>query len=149
MGVLPLSDRLPRLLPRQPIPCSPEARQRVGDPVVVISTIVAGVIGGIGVWWSRRAGRKAGVGAPPTETIANLQLLADTREELYLIEQAARIAAEQALSDERAGRAKELADAKAARDIERELAAQCRSDLDDARSRIRALERRRTPRPGA
>jgi uncharacterized membrane protein len=125
----------------------------VPDPVVVISTVVAGVIGGVGLWWSRRAGRKAGVGVDPSEAIRNLQLLADTWEERHNLEHEARMKAEQALSDERAGRAQELAEAKAAQVIERELAAQCRSDLDDVRSENRALKaqlgRRRGTRAGS
>lgn len=108
------------------------------DPVVVIGTVTAGILGGVGLWWSKRAGTKAGVGVNQAEAIANLQLLADTWEERYNLEHEARLMANQALADARAGQA-----------IERELAAQCRSDLDDARSRIRLLERRRSPRPEA
>lgn len=112
------------------------------DPTVVISTVVAGILGGVGLWWSRRASRKAGVGVDQSEAISNLQLLADTWEERYTLEHEALVSARQVLADERAGRAQELAVARQAQAIERELAAQCRSDLDDARSRIRSLERR-------
>jgi hypothetical protein len=120
----------------------------VVDPVPIIGTIVAGILGGVGLWWSKRASKKAGLGVAPTETINNLQILADTWEERYNLEHEARVRAEQVLADERAGRAQELADTRAAQAIERELAAQCRSDLDDARSKIRVLERRRSPRAG-
>lgn len=119
------------------------------DPVVVISTVVAGVIGGVGLWWSRRAGRKAGVGVDPSEAIRNLQLIADTWEERFNLEHEERVKAEQILSDERAGRAQELADARAAQVVADRLAAECRSDLDDARSKIRMLERRRGTRAGS
>lgn len=107
------------------------------DPVV-IGTFVASVLGGVGLWWSKRAGAKAGVGVGPTETITNLQLIADTWEERFNLEHAARMSAEADLAKVIAGQV-----------IERELAAQCRGDLDDARSKIRLLERRRTPRAGS
>lgn len=102
------------------------------DPQVVIATVVAGILGGIGLWWSARQARKGGVGASQPEAIANLQLIADTWEERYNLEHEARVNAELALATAKAGQV-----------IERELAAQCRSDLDDARSKIRLLERRR------
>lgn len=106
----------------------------MGDAQILIATVVAGILGGVGIWWSSRNARRAGLGGDPSEAIRNLQLLADTREERYNLEHEARVRAELALTD-----------AKAAQSIERELAAQCRSDLDDARSEIRTLRRRRTP----
>lgn len=107
------------------------------EPAVVISTVVAGILGGVGLWWSRRQARKAGVGGDQADAIRNLQLLADTWEERFHLEHEERVNAETA-----------LATLKASQVIERELAAQCRSDLDDARSKIRLLERRRGARAG-
>lgn len=108
------------------------------DPVVVVTTVVAGVLGGIGLWASRRAAAKAGIGLTSSDTIRDLQILADTRLALIAIEHEARVKAEGALAEILSGRT-----------VERELAAQCRSDLDDARSRIRTLERRRAPKADA
>lgn len=52
-----------------------------------------GVLGGIGMWWSRRALKRAGVGSP-SEAVVNLQVIADTWEERYNLEHEARVAAD-------------------------------------------------------
>lgn len=107
----------------------------------VVSFVVAGVLGGIGLWWSSRNLRRAGLGdvagagSSRAEAIENLQIVADTWEERYNLEVTARVTAETALA--------KIIGAQA---LERELAAQCRSDLDDARNKIRSLERHRGPR---
>lgn len=109
----------------------------MGDnAVTVIGLVVAGILGGITTWWSRRKLREAGVGSSNAEAIANLQLIADTWEERYNLEVDARVKAEKALSDL-------LAEQK----LERVVASRDRVDLDNARSDIRSLERRRQ-RPG-
>jgi hypothetical protein len=110
----------------------------VGDAQTVIALVVAGILGGIGTWWSRRQLRKAGVGVAAERVVKNLRELADTWEEKYNLEHEARVNAETA-----------LAGAKAEQILERRLAAQDRRDLDDALSQIRMLERRKSPRPRA
>ena len=110
----------------------------MGDAQTVISVLVAGVLGGIGVWWTKRQLGKAGVGVAIESITKNLRDLADTWEEKFNLEHEARVSAETALA---AFKAEQLADAR--------LAAQCRRDLDDALSQIRVLERRRRTRAGA
>lgn len=110
----------------------------MGDAQTVISLVVAGILGGIGLWWSRRQMRVAGVGAP-IETIArNLRAVADGWEARYDLEHDALVSAQKALADLKA---EQVSDGRAW--------AQCRRDLDDALSQVRDLERRRRPRPTA
>lgn len=110
----------------------------MGDAQTVISLVVAGILGGIGLWRSRLLLRKAGVGVAVEEIAKNLRELAATWEAKYALEHEARMNAETA-----------LAALKTEQALERSRAAECRADLDDARSQIRALDRRRTPRAGA
>ena len=107
----------------------------MGDAQTVVALVVAGILGGIGTWWSRRQLRKAGVGETSIRIVKNLRELADTWEEKYNLEHEARVSAETA-----------LAAVKGEQAIERKLASQDRRDLDDALSQIRLLERRRSPR---
>lgn len=76
----------------------------MGDAQTVISLVVAGVLGGIGLWWSRRELRKAGVGATRAEAIKNLQIVADTWEERYRLEVDARVSVESKLTKAEAER---------------------------------------------
>lgn len=101
------------------------------DVSTAIGLVVAGILGGVGTWWSRRQLRKAGIGGTSAEAIRNLQYLADSWEERASAEQGDRVKAEQALA------ALELIQADERRDAARD-----RRDLDDARAEIRALERR-------
>lgn len=110
----------------------------MGDVSTVISLVVAGVLGGIGAWWSARKLRRSGIAQDPDKLLANLRDLADTWEEKANLEHEARMNAEVALATVKA---EQFADAR--------LASQCRRDLDDALSTIRDLERRRRPRAGA
>ena len=107
----------------------------MGDVQTVISLVVAGVLGGIGIWRSRLLLRKAGIGVALEEITKNLRELSATWEQKYVLEHDARMNAESALA---AVKAEQFADAR--------LASQCRRDLDDALSQIRDLERRRRPR---
>jgi hypothetical protein len=107
----------------------------VGDAPTVIAIIVAGVLGGVGTWWTRRQLRNAGIGVASETIVKNLRELSDTWEEKYVMERESRVNAETA-----------LAAIKTEQALERSRAAECRADLDDARSQIRLLERRRTPR---
>lgn len=107
----------------------------MGDAPTVIGIIVAGVLGGVGAWWSARKLRKAGIAQEPDKLLANLRELADTWQEKYGLEHEALVTAQDALG---VVKAEQFADLR--------LAAQCRSDLDDARSTIRDLERRHRPR---
>lgn len=123
--------------------------KRVGDPGALIATVVAGVIGGVGLWWSRRQLKKAGVAAAPDEIVRNLQLAADGWEARYELEHEARTAAENKLTAAIAAHQGEVAAMMAERQVERQLAARDRRDLDDALSQIRFLERadrRKAPR---
>jgi hypothetical protein len=110
----------------------------VGDAPTVIAIVTAGLLGGIGTWWTRRQLRNVGVGIA-VETIArNLREVAESWEARYEVEHEARMTAETA-----------LAALKVEQTLEWSRAAQCRRDLDDALSQIRDLERRRRPRPPA
>lgn len=110
----------------------------MGDAQTVISLVVAGILGGIGLWRSRLLLRKAGVGVAVEEITRNLRELSVTWEQKYMLEHEARMNAEAA-----------LVAVKAEQTLERSRAAECREDLDDARSTIRVLERRRRPRTPA
>lgn len=107
----------------------------MGDASTVIAIVVAGILGGIGTWFSRRKLREAGILSTRAETVQTLRDNADAWEQRANLEVAARVSAEQA-----------LADLKAEQKLERIVAGQNRSDLADARDRIRELERRRDPR---
>lgn len=74
------------------------------DPTNVIALVVAGILGGVGLWWSRRELRRAGIADTRAEAIANLQIVADTWEERYNLEHEARVTADKATSDVRAER---------------------------------------------
>ena len=106
----------------------------------VVGLIVLGALGGLGTYLSRRQFRKAGVGANHAEIVGNLRDAVAGWREKYDLAEAGRMAADAKLAEQLAAQA-----------LERTLAAQCRSDLDDARSEIRELERqaerRRRPRP--
>jgi hypothetical protein len=103
----------------------------VDDGVVTtIALVTAGILGGIGTWWSRRRLRKAGVGADQGSIVQNLRDVADGWEERYTLEKEGRLAAQEQLAAVRAEQA-----------LERSRCAECRSDLDDTRARIRELER--------
>lgn len=112
------------------------------DPIVVIGTITLGVLGGTAAWWSKRAAARAGIGVTQPEAIASLQAETDTWKERYRLERELRMNAEA-----------DLVTIKAAQTLERELAAQCRSDLDDERSKVRRLrdqlDRQSGPRVGS
>lgn len=101
----------------------------------VISIVVAGALGGVGIWWTKRQLGKAGFGVAIESITKNLRELADTWEQKYNLEREDRMTAESA-----------LAAVKVEQALERSRAAECRVDLDDARSQIRALERRPRPR---
>lgn len=116
---------------------APRRRPHVPD-VQTITLVVLGILGGIGTWWSRRQLRKAGLGELPVRVAANLRDLADGWEARYDLEHENRVMAEDALKAVKLDQV-----------LERQLAAQCRRDLDDALSQIRVLERRRRPRAGA
>lgn len=107
----------------------------MGDAQTVISLVVAGVLGGIGLWWTKRQLGKAGVGVAIESITKNLRDLADTWEEKYKLELEARVKAETALATVKA---EQFADAR--------LWALCRRDLSDALDQNRDLERRRAPR---
>lgn len=101
------------------------------DVSTAIGLVVAGILGGVGTWWSRRQLRKAGIGGTSAEAIRNLQLLADSWEERFNLEAAEHVKADQTLVAVRLEQAEERRDA--ARD---------RTDLDNARAEIRELNRR-------
>jgi hypothetical protein len=111
----------------------------VDDLTPAVLGVVAAVVGGIGAWLNVRRLRKLGVGEDATTVLQGQRDLADIWEQKYELEQAAH---QVEVSAHLATKA-ELA-------IERQLGAQCRTDLDNVRSDLRALERRRrTPRVDA
>jgi len=109
----------------------------VGDLTPAIAGVAAAVIGGIGAWLNARRLRKLGLGENQTTLLRGTRDLADLFEQKYELEceaHAAEVTAHLAT--------------KAELHLERTLASQCRRDLDDVRSELRALERRRLPRSG-
>ena len=123
--------------------------------VTVVGLVVAGILGGIGTWWSQRKLKKAGVAVDHATAVQNLRDAADGWEEKYRLELEGRRAAQEQLLAAKTGHDAELAKINAERAWERAAARECREDLDDARSKIRELEReikealgrRRRPRP--
>lgn len=110
----------------------------MGDLGPVLAAIAVTIIGAIGTAFSARRLRRFGLGDDQAKVNVALRELADVWEEKYNLEHEVRVNAETA-----------LANVKADQTIERKLAAQDRQDLDDARSQIRLLERRRQPRTPA
>jgi hypothetical protein len=108
----------------------------VPDVSQVVSLVVAGVLGGIGLWWSRRGLRKAGVGAVSRQTIENLRDLADSWEAKFDVK-VTELAAERLAH---AATTALLADEKAESD-------RCARQLSSAYAELNAIGHRRQPRP--
>lgn len=107
----------------------------MGDLTPFLLAIGAAVVGIVGTWYSTRRLRKLGLGQDQATVNQALRELADVWEEKFNIV-TAELARERGAHGETA----------AALAIERTLGSQCRTDLDNVRSELRALQRRR---PGA
>lgn len=104
----------------------------MGDLTPVVLSLLAGIVGIVGTILSARKFNKLGLGKDQRIVNTTLRELADVWEEKFHMKDA------------------ELADAKAAHvataaelTSEKYLGKQCREDLDDVRSELRALERQR------
>lgn len=109
----------------------------MGDFIPVAAAIVTAIAGAVGTWFAARRLRQLGLGDDQKQVNQTLRELADTWEEKFNL-----VSAD--LEAEKTAHRQTLDDLA----FERRAAAQCRRDLDDARSQIRVLERRR-PRGGA
>lgn len=103
----------------------------MGDFGPVLAAVAVTVIGAIGTAFTARRLRSLGLGDDQSSVNAMLREKADLWEEKYNLERAAHVITQADYA------------------LERTLGGQCRGDLDDARSKIRLLERRRAPRAGA
>lgn len=108
----------------------------MGDLGPVVAAIAASILGAILAWFSARRLRSLGIGDDQATVKATLRELADVWQEKYNLERAAHEAT-----------TAELTAVKSDLALEVRLGQQCRTDLDDARSKVRALERRRGTRP--
>lgn len=103
----------------------------MADLAPAIAAIVTGILGGLGAWWSaRRAARFQRQG--PSIARDTIDMLEAQRD----VERDGRVTAETALA--------RMRDETRVKDV---LASQCEEALDDARSRIRTLERSASRRP--
>lgn len=101
----------------------------MADASQVIALVVAGILGGVSLWWSRRKLRQAAVAVVQPEIIVNLRAVADSWEDRY----------DSVLLDLAAER---LAHAvtKAALEDEQSAGARCRRELAGALADLRGID---------